>query len=182
MDTEPDLVQAYDEFWEDLFVEADLSGSPQQEAFFRLYARMAGEAGECTDLIYTPARKDGRGANQIDGYALEKETEELYVAVSDFREGRDQSLNVSQIEALLQRAKNFLELSVSAEFITALEETSPAFEAAYLARNRGIDAGRIVGWMSTRSEWAEAAKAALHDPVHFKKTVDEMADAIAAPR
>lgn len=52
----------------------------------------------------------------------------------------------------------------------------------YLARNRGIDAGRMVRWMSTRSEWAEAAKAALHDPAHFKKTVDEMADAIAATR
>ncbi|UGY02462.1 AIPR family protein [Bradyrhizobium quebecense] len=152
MDTEPDLVQAYDEFWEDLFVEADLSGSPQQEAFFRLYARMAGEAGECTDLIYTPARKDGRGAYQIDGYALEKETEELYVAVSDFREGRDQSLNVSQIEALLQRAKNFLELSVSAEFITALEETSPAFEAAYpiYSNTKSIRRIRIIIFSNAR--------------------------------
>lgn len=152
MDSEPDLAQAYDEFWEDLFVEADLSGSPQQEAFFRLYARMAGEAGECTDLIYTPARKDGRGAYQIDGYALEKETEELYVAVSDFREGRDQSLNVSQIEALLQRAKNFLELSVSAEFITALEETSPAFEAAYpiYSNTKSIRRIRIIIFSNAR--------------------------------
>jgi len=50
----------------------------------------------------------------------------------------------------------------------------------YLARNRGIDVGTTVGWMSTRSEWAEAVKAALHNPAHFKKTVDEMADAMAA--
>jgi hypothetical protein len=34
--------------------------------------------------------------------------------------------------------------------------------------------------MSTKSEWAEAVKAALHDPTRFKKTVDEMADAIGA--
>lgn len=152
MDSETDTAQAYDEFWEDLFVEADLSGSPQQEAFFRLYARMAGEAGECTDLIYTPARKDGRGAYQIDGYALEKETEELYVAVSDFRDGRDQSLNVSQIEALLQRTKNFLELSLSPEFITGLEETSPAFEAAYpvYANSKSIRRIRIILFSNAR--------------------------------
>jgi hypothetical protein len=48
----------------------------------------------------------------------------------------------------------------------------------YLARSRGIDVGRTVGWMSTKSEWAEAVKAALNDPARFKKTVDEMADAI----
>lgn len=64
-----------------------------------------------------------------------------------------------------------------------LRESVPAkILLPYLARNRGIDAGRMVGWMSTRSEWAEAAKAALNDPAHFKKTVDEMADAIAATR
>ncbi|BBO06289.1 hypothetical protein SG09_56390 [Bradyrhizobium ottawaense] len=152
MDSETDSAQAHDEFWEDLFVEADLSGSPQQEAFFRLYARMAGEAGECTDLVYTPARKDGRGAYQIDGYALEKDTEELYVAVSDFREGRDQSLNVSQIETLLQRTKNFLELAVSSEFITALEETSPAFEAAYpvYSNTKSIRRIRIIVFSNAR--------------------------------
>jgi hypothetical protein len=64
-----------------------------------------------------------------------------------------------------------------------LRESVPAkILSPYLARNRGVDDGRMVGWMSTRSEWAEAAKAALHDPAHFKKTVDEMADAIAATR
>ncbi|KRR26224.1 hypothetical protein CQ14_21360 [Bradyrhizobium lablabi] len=50
----------------------------------------------------------------------------------------------------------------------------------YLARNRGIDAGKMVQWMSTRSEWAEEVKASLHDPSRFKSTVDKSADAIEA--
>jgi len=56
---ETDLTKSYQEFWDDLFLEADLAGCPQQEAFFKLYSQTAAEAGECTDLTYTPARKDG---------------------------------------------------------------------------------------------------------------------------
>ena len=70
---------------------------------------------------------------------------------------------------------------INPESANFVRESVPAkISSLYLARNRGIDARRMVGWMSTRSEWAEAVKAALHDPARFKKTVDEMADAIAA--
>ena len=131
MADETDLTKSYQEFWDDLFLEADLAGCPQQEAFFKLYSQTAAEAGECTDLTYTPARKDGRGGYQIDGYALEKETEELYIAVCDFRGGSEETLNVVQIEALLHRVKAFLELAVTPDFIAGIEEASPAFEAAY---------------------------------------------------
>jgi hypothetical protein len=68
----------------------------------------------------------------------------------------------------------------SANFV---RESVPAkISSLYLARNRGIDAGKMVEWMSTRSEWSEEVKAALHDPARFKSTVDEMADAIEAAR
>lgn len=68
----------------------------------------------------------------------------------------------------------------SANFV---RESVPAkISSLYLARNRGIDAGKMVEWMSTRSEWAEEVKAVLHDPARFKSTVDEMADSIEAAR
>jgi hypothetical protein len=67
------------------------------------------------------------------------------------------------------------------ESANLVRDSVPAkISSRYLVRNRGIDTGRMVGWMSTRSEWAEALKAALHDPARFKSTVDEMADAIEA--
>jgi hypothetical protein len=67
------------------------------------------------------------------------------------------------------------------ESANLVRDSVPAkISSLYLVRNRGIDAGRMVGWTSTRSEWAEALKAALHDPARFKSTVDEMADAIEA--
>ena len=72
---------------------------------------------------------------------------------------------------------------VHPESADLLRDSVPAkILSPYLTRNRGIDPGRMVGCISTSAEWLEAAKAALHDPAHFKKTVDEMADAIAATR
>lgn len=132
MAEESEIAKSYRELWEDLFLEADASACPQQEAFFSLYARMAAECGECSDLNYTPVKKDGRGGYQVDGYSLEHETGELYLALCDFRPSSDlETLNVAQIEALVQRVKSFLDLAIKPDFIQALEETSPAFEAAY---------------------------------------------------
>jgi hypothetical protein len=150
---EPDFAKSYGEFWNDLFFEADDSACPQQEAFFSLYARMAAECGECTDLTYTPAKKEGRGGYQIDGYSLEHETGELYVAICDFRTGTDlESLNVVHIETLIQRAKSFLESAIRPEFIQGLEETSPAFEAAYpvYSNSRVIRRIRIIIFSNAR--------------------------------
>jgi hypothetical protein len=129
---ESDIAAAYKEFWEDIFLEADSSASPQPEAFFNLYSRVATLTGECTDLTYSPAKKEGRGGYQVDGYALETETGELYLAVCDLRSSAEvESLNAGQVEVLIQRVRSFLERAIKPEFIQEVEETSPAFEAAY---------------------------------------------------
>jgi AIPR protein len=150
---DPDLEKSYHEFWDDLFLEADSSASPQAAAFFNLYSRMAAETGECTDLTYTPAKKEGRGGYQIDGYALEHETGELYLALCDFRSSTELgSLNAAHIETFIQRAKSFLDLAIEPEFISGLEETSPAFEAAYpvYSNYRAIRRIRIVIFSNAR--------------------------------
>lgn len=60
-----------------------------------------------------------------------------------------------------------------------MRESVPAkISSLYLARNRGIDAGKIVKWKSAQPDWADHLKASLQDPASFKNTVDAMADAI----
>lgn len=150
---ESDIATAYKEFWEDVFLEADSSASPQPEAFFNLYSRLATLTGECTDLTYSPAKKEGRGGYQVDGYALETETGELYLAICDLRSSAEvESLNAGQIEVLIQRVRSFLERAVKPEFIQELEETSPAFEAAYpvYSNYRAIRRIRIVIFSNAR--------------------------------
>ncbi|MHC2432726.1 AIPR family protein [Bradyrhizobium sp. USDA 4451] len=127
-----DITSVYSDFWEDMFLEADSSASPQPEAFFQLYSRVATLTGECTDLTYSPAKKEGRGGYQVDGYAFEAETGELYLAVCDFRNGSEiETLNAGQVEVLIQRVKSFLERCIMPDFVENLAQTNPALEAAY---------------------------------------------------
>ena len=49
--------------------DADASGEPQLACFFESYASLAAENGDCSDLTYTPVRKDGATGYQVDGYA-----------------------------------------------------------------------------------------------------------------
>jgi hypothetical protein len=63
----------------------------------------------------------------------------------------------------------------------SVRESVPAkISSLYLARHRGIDAGKIVKWSSAKPDWADQVKASLQDPAIFKNTVDAMADAIEA--
>lgn len=127
-----DLDTAFDTFWDDLLFMAEASGEPQARAFFQLYADLAAGNGDCTDLTYTPVRKEGKGGYQIDGFALEADRGDLYLAVSDFRHERDlETLNTAQIGVLFERARRFCEFAVQPDFIRTLEEVSPAFEAAW---------------------------------------------------
>ncbi|WP_052750003.1 AIPR family protein [Gluconobacter oxydans] len=128
----PDFEGAFGRFWEDLLFEAEASAEPQAAAFFRLYAKLAAENGDCIDLTYSPARNEGRGAYQVDGFALERDRGDLYLAVSDFRSSRDlETLNANQIDRLFERVRRFCDLAVQPAFINAVDETSPSFQAAW---------------------------------------------------
>ncbi|KRQ95258.1 hypothetical protein CQ10_33135 [Bradyrhizobium valentinum] len=62
-----------------------------------------------------------------------------------------------------------------------VRESVPAkISSLYLARNRGINADKIVKWESAQPDWADHLKASLQDPALFKNAVDAMADAIEA--
>lgn len=130
--TVPELEEAFDRFWDDLLFEAAASAEPQAAAFFRLYGTLAAENGDCVDLIYTPARSEGRGGYQVDGFALERDRGDLFLAISDFRPGRElQTLNAAHIDALFDRVRRFCELAINPSFIQAVDETSPSFQAAW---------------------------------------------------
>jgi len=129
-----DIDEEYAGFWEDLLREAELTGEPQNSAFFQLYANLAAENGDCADLTYTPARKEGRGRAgfQVDGYAIDLEKGELHLAICDFRTERElQSLNAEGIRSLFGAVQRFCELAGQADFVRGLEETSSAFEVAW---------------------------------------------------
>lgn len=122
----------YDGFWDELLRDAEVSGDPQHASFFRMYAELAAENGDCADLVYCPVIREGSRPYQIDGYALERNQGELHVAVCDFRSDRSlQSLNADKIKVIFNRVRRFCEYSIQDEFLQGLEETSPEFELAW---------------------------------------------------
>ena len=83
-------------------------------------------------MHYTPVRRDGPNGYQVDGYGIDLERGELYLAVCCFVGGSVvQSLNANTVRMYFRRVHSFFARSLESQFITRLEETSPAFEAAY---------------------------------------------------
>ena len=127
------LHSLYEEFWDDLLLDAQSTGELQATAFFQTYATVAAENGDCGDLEYSHARKEGTNGYQIDGYALDLERRELVLAIADFRASDElQTLNHSNLGVLFRRGERFLENSLQSDFVSLLEETSDDFQAAYL--------------------------------------------------
>ena len=127
------LQTLYEEFWEEILLDALATGELQATAFFEAYAAVAAENGDCGDLECSHVRKEGSNGYQIDGYALDVERRELVLAVSDFRSSDElQTLNLSNLGVLFRRGERFLENSLRPDFVSRLEETSADFQVAHL--------------------------------------------------
>lgn len=168
-----DLDTTYAEFRNDMLVEAEASGEPQESVFFAAMSELASENGDCTDLTYTPARRDGPGGFRIDGYALDDERGEFHLAVSDFRAEQElQAVHADAIVRSYARMCKFCELSVQSEFVNSLEETSPAFEVAYQIYKRQASIKRIRGILFTNARISMRKKVAAHEVLNRPFTLN----------
>ena len=123
---------AYTDFMNDLQIEAEASGEPIAAVFFRKYADLAADNGDCGDLEYQVVRPPARGPYQIDGYGLDLDRGEVFLAISDFRDGGSlETLNAAETDRLVDRAAAFFESALDEKFLAPLEENSPTFQAAW---------------------------------------------------
>lgn len=126
------IEEAYAELWKDIKRDSYAFGQPQPESFFNIYAEIAAGNGDCLDLTYTPVKKEGTTGYQVDGYALDTERGELYLAIVDLRDDEEiEQLNQGQVASLFGRAERFYKNAIKPEFINTIEETSPTFQVAY---------------------------------------------------
>ncbi len=139
-----DLDRKYEEFLSDVRLEADATGDPIHQCCFRVFAEAAAENGDCEDLTYAPVRSDGARPFQLDGYALDQERGEMHLAICDFRsEDAPPSLDKKDIESMYNRVERFFRNSLKPDFVNGLEETSPAFEAAYTVHANAANIQRV---------------------------------------
>jgi len=156
---EINMLAQYGFFWDDLLAEADITGVSQREAFFRMYAELGAENGDCYDLVYCPVLRDGTRPYQLDGYALDVESGEFHIAICNFLPSRQiESLNADSISSIFKRATRFCELASKDSFLAGLEETSPEFELACFIQNNTNYIKRIRCIMFTNARLATRKK------------------------
>lgn len=159
------LDEEYLAFWDELVRKAEVSGDPQHESFFKMYAELAAENGDCADLNYCSVKREGHRPYQLDGYLFDNDNGELHIAVCDFHHDDDlQALNADRINAIFNRARRFCNLAIKDEFLRDLEETSSEFELANCIHRNARAIKRIRCMMfsnarlATRKKTLEAEK------------------------
>lgn len=139
-----ELQLAYENFINDLLIEAESSGVLQADAFFQLYASAAIENGDVEHVEHCPIRTEGTRKFGLDGYSFNSEQGELILAICDFRSVDElTSLNASDIEALFKQVDRLFENSLDSAFINHLEDSSSTFEVAYTIHANISDIRRV---------------------------------------
>ncbi|NCB97633.1 MAG: hypothetical protein EOM36_04685 [Bacteroidia bacterium] len=171
------IEEAYAELWEDIKRESFAFGQPQQETFFNIYAAIAAENGDCLDLTYTPVKKDGVRGYQVDGYALDTERGELYLAIVDLRDDEDiEPLNQSQVDSLYTKVERFYNNAITPEYINKIEETSPTFQVAYPIYSDNALFKRVRVIIFTNAKLASRKKGVDSKEVFGKKFIYNILD------
>ncbi len=164
------IADEYSDLEEDISIGAAADGTPRIEEFFKLFAQLAAENGDCPDLEYSPVLS-GSGY-RVDGYALDipegadGPSGDLYMAICIYRqEDALPILNSKDIERSVSEVEKFLRLAISDKNLDGLEETSPEFRLAMLIRSyvKVLARVRVIvltnGHLKTRRKTFEIRKA-----------------------
>ena len=133
---------------EDIAIGSAADGVPKIEEFFKIFATLAAENGDCPDLSYAPILSGG--GYRVDGYALDipEEAEgasgDLYIAVcAFFQDEKLPSVNAKDIDKAVADVTRFLRLALSGKSLDDLEETSHDYRLAMLLRSYASKFARV---------------------------------------
>tara|TARA_X000000950_G_scaffold273294_1_gene356921 strand:- start:1757 stop:3865 length:2109 start_codon:yes stop_codon:yes gene_type:complete len=126
------LEVAYLDFKQGLMNDSVALGKPQREEFFENYSSLGSEAGEFTDLEYSPIKfDDPNRPYQIDGYSLEEDSGTLHLIICNLNMSDEiQTINIDEIDKLFRRAQRFYLNSLKDGFTNNMEESDIKFEVS----------------------------------------------------
>jgi hypothetical protein len=134
------LDEEYVNLAEDIAIGSAADGTPKVEEFFKIFAELAAENGDCPDLSYSPILSDGR--YRVDGYAFEipEDAEgasgDLYIAVCAYFQGDSlPTVNAKDINSSISEVERFLKLAISGNTLDELEESSHEYRLAMLLQS-----------------------------------------------
>jgi hypothetical protein len=142
------LDEEYLNLAEDIAIGSAADGVPKVEEFFKIYAELAAENGDCPDLSYAPILS-GSGY-RVDGYAFdipedaEGASGDLYIAVcAYFQSAALSTINARDIDKSVSEVERFLKFALSNKPLDDLEETSHDFRLAMLLRTYSNKIARV---------------------------------------
>jgi hypothetical protein len=134
------LEEEYFNLAEDITIGSAADGTPKVEEFFKIFAELAAENGDCPDLSYSPVLS-GSGY-RVDGYAFEipEDAEgasgDLYIGVcAYFQDDTLPTVNAKNIEKSVSEVERFLKFAISGKTLNELEESSHDYRLAMLLRS-----------------------------------------------
>jgi len=137
-----DLALTYNDLANEITIGSVAEGELKVTEFFRIYAQVAAENGDCPDLEYTPVLSTSGTGYRVDGYALdlpdgvEQLAGDLHLAVCLYCQ--DETLpviNARDIDAAVSQVERFIKAIASTRNIEAMEESSPAYLLAMQIRH-----------------------------------------------
>lgn len=142
------LEEEYSNLAEDIAIGSVADGVPKIEEFFKIFAELAAENGDCPDLSYSPVLS-GNGY-RVDGYAFDIPEDadgasgDLYIAVcSYFQDDSLPSINAKDIDRSVAQVDRFLKLALSGKTLDELEESSHDYRLAMLLRSYMTKIARV---------------------------------------
>lgn len=136
-----DLTTTYSELANEIAIGSVASGELKVTEFFRLFAEVAAENGDCPDLTYSPVLSESGAGYRIDGYAIdvpedaEEPAGDLYLAVCSYvQEAVLPTINARDIDASVTLVERMLKTIASVKNIESMEESSNAYMLAMQIR------------------------------------------------
>lgn len=134
------LEKEYSNLAEDIAIGSAADGTPKVEEFFKIFAELAAENGDCPDLSYSPVLS-GSGY-RVDGYAFdipedaEGASGDLYISVCVFFQDEIlPTINAKDVDKSVSEVQRFLKLVLSGKALDQLEESSHEYRLAMLLRS-----------------------------------------------
>lgn len=134
------LEEDYSNLADDIAIGSVADGIPKVEEFFKIFAELAAENGDCPDLSYSPILS-GNGY-RVDGYAFEipEEAEgasgDLYLAVCSYsQDDIPPTINAKDLDKSVSQVERFLKLVLSGKTLDELEESSHEYRLGMLIRS-----------------------------------------------
>ncbi len=142
------LEEEYSNLSEDIAIGSVADGVPKIEEFFKIFAELAAENGDCPDLSYSPVLS-GNGY-RVDGYAFDIPEDadgasgDLYIAVcSYFQDESPPTINAKDIDRSVAQVDRFLKFALSGKTLDELEESSHDYRLAMLLRSYRAKIARV---------------------------------------